>query len=46
MFNLYSEARGQAAIRVLFHVSHDRTGNRPLLPAIFPDQFAPIAQQR
>jgi hypothetical protein len=44
MFNLYSEGRGQAAIRVLFHVSHDRTRNLPLLPAIFPDQFAPVVR--
>jgi len=33
--------QGQSAIRDLFAVKHDRTGNLPLFPAIFPDQFAP-----
>ena len=27
MCNLYSETKGQAAIRALFHAAHDRTGN-------------------
>jgi hypothetical protein len=39
MCDLYSETKGQAAIRGLFRVLHDRTGN---LPPIFPDQIAPI----
>jgi hypothetical protein len=37
MCNLYSLTKGQAAIRDLFCAKHDRTGNLPLLPAIFPD---------
>jgi hypothetical protein len=36
MCNLYSETKGQAAIRGLFRVQHDRTGNLPSFPAIFP----------
>jgi putative SOS response-associated peptidase YedK len=42
MCNLYSVTKGQAAIRDWFSASHDRTGNMPLFPAIFPDQMAPI----
>jgi len=42
MCNLYSVTKGQAAIRDLFRATNDRTGNLPLLPAIFPDQLAPI----
>ena len=44
MCNLYSETKGQAAIRGLFRVQHDRTGNLPSFPAIFPDQMAPIVR--
>ena len=44
MCNLYSETKGQAAIRGLFRVEHDRTGNLPSFPAIFPDQMAPIVR--
>ena len=44
MCNLYSETKGQAAIRGLFRVQHDRTGNLPSFPAIFPDQPAPIVR--
>ena len=44
MCNLYSVTKGQAAIRDLFRAKHDRTGNLPLLPAIFPDQLAPIVR--
>ena len=40
MCNLYSETKGQAAIRALFRTAHDRTGN--LLA--FPDQLAPIVR--
>ena len=43
MCNLYSVTKGQAAIRDLFTVTHDRAGNLPSLPAIFPDQMAAIA---
>jgi putative SOS response-associated peptidase YedK len=44
MCNLYSETKGQAAIRGLFRVQQDRTGNLPSFPAIFPDQTAPIVR--
>jgi putative SOS response-associated peptidase YedK len=44
MCNLYSETKGQAAIRALFRVANDRTGNLPAFPGIFPDQFAPIVR--
>jgi putative SOS response-associated peptidase YedK len=44
MCNLYSVTKGQSAIRDLFRASHDHTGNLPLLPAIFPDQLAPIVR--
>ena len=37
-------SKGQAAIRDLFSVKHDRAGNLPPLPAIFPDQMAPIVR--
>jgi hypothetical protein len=40
MCNLYSLTKGQAAIRDWFRARHDRTGNLPLLPGIFPDQTA------
>ena len=36
MCNLYSETKGQAAIRALFRTAHDRTGNLPAFPGIFP----------
>jgi putative SOS response-associated peptidase YedK len=42
--NLYSLTKGQAAIRDLFRARHDRAGNLPLLPGIFPDQTAPIVR--
>jgi putative SOS response-associated peptidase YedK len=44
MCNLYSETKGQAAIRALFRTTHDRTGNLPAFPGIFPDQLAPIVR--
>ena len=44
MCNLYSLTKGQAAIRDWFRAKHDRTGNLPLFPGIFPDQFAPIVR--
>jgi putative SOS response-associated peptidase YedK len=44
MCNLYSETKGQAAIRGLFRVQSDRTGNLPSFPGIFPDQLAPIVR--
>jgi putative SOS response-associated peptidase YedK len=42
MCNLYNLTKGQPAIRDWFRAPHDRTGNLPLFPAIFPDQLAPI----
>jgi putative SOS response-associated peptidase YedK len=39
-----SLTQGQAAIRNWFRTPHDRTGNLPLFPAIFPDQLAPIVR--
>jgi putative SOS response-associated peptidase YedK len=44
MCNLYSVTKGQSAIRDLFSVKHDRAGNLPSMPAIFPDQMAPIVR--
>jgi hypothetical protein len=44
MCNLYSVTKGQSAIRDLFSVKHDRAGNLPPLPAIFPDQMALIVR--
>ena len=38
MCNLYGLTKGQAAIRDWFRAQHDRTGNLPLFPGIFPDQ--------
>jgi hypothetical protein len=45
MCNLYSLTKGQAAIRDWFRAGHDRTGNLPLFPGIFPDQFAPVVRK-
>ena len=44
MCNLYSLTKGQAAIRDWFRARHDRTGNLPLFPGIFPDQLAPVVR--
>ena len=46
MCNLYSSTRGQQAIRELARVMHDRTGNLPPLPGIFPDYAAPIVRNQ
>ncbi len=43
--NLYSLNRGQAAIRALFDRVADHAGNLPPLPAIYPDQAAPIVRE-
>jgi hypothetical protein len=45
MCNLHSITRNQAAIRDLFKVTKDTTGNLPPLPAIFPDQVAPVVRE-
>jgi putative SOS response-associated peptidase YedK len=42
--NLYSITRNQTAIRDLFKVTKDSAGNLPPLPAIFPDQMAPVVR--
>ena len=44
MCNLYSVTKGQQAIRELSRAMHDRTGNLPSLPGIFPDYNAPIVR--
>src|ERR1035437_4890111 len=44
MCNLYSETKGQAAIRDLFSVSRDSTGNLPPLAGIYPDTMAPVVR--
>ena len=42
MCNLYSVTTNQEAIRRLFRVGRDQTGNLPPLPGIFPDYMAPV----
>jgi putative SOS response-associated peptidase YedK len=44
MCNLYSITRGQEAIRRLFRVTRDLTGNLPALPAVYPDTMAPVVR--
>jgi putative SOS response-associated peptidase YedK len=44
MCNLYSMTKNQAAIRQLFRVDRDSTGNLPSMPGIFPDYPAPIVR--
>jgi putative SOS response-associated peptidase YedK len=44
MCNLYSETKGQEAIRAAARVMRDVTGNLPTFPAIFPDYSAPIVR--
>jgi putative SOS response-associated peptidase YedK len=44
MCNLYSMTTNREAIRQLFRVTSDRTANQPPLPAIFPDQLAPVVR--
>jgi putative SOS response-associated peptidase YedK len=44
MCNLYSMTRNQDAIRRLFKVGKDYTGNLPTFPAIFPDKEAPVVR--
>jgi putative SOS response-associated peptidase YedK len=45
MCNLYSITRSQEAMRRLFAVSRDLTGNLPPMPAVFPDGVAPIVRR-
>jgi putative SOS response-associated peptidase YedK len=44
MCNLYAVTKGQQAIRELTRAMHDRAGNLPPLPGIFPDYAAPIVR--
>lgn len=44
MCNLYSITRSQEAMRRLFGISRDLTGNLPPMPGIFPDMMAPIVR--
>jgi hypothetical protein len=44
MSNLYSETKGQEALRRWFKVQCDLSGNPPPIPAIFPDGLAPIVR--
>src|ERR671913_1507125 len=44
--NLYSVHTTQEAMRRAFEVSLDSAGNVPPLPAIFPDQMAPVVRTR
>jgi putative SOS response-associated peptidase YedK len=44
MCNLYSMTTNQEAMRRLFKVKGDKLGNQPPLPAIFPDQLAPVVR--
>jgi putative SOS response-associated peptidase YedK len=42
--NLYSQTKGQQAIREFTRAIRDRTGNLPSLPGIYPDYAAPIVR--
>ena len=44
MCNLYSMNRSQEALRRLFHIRRDASGNVPALPAIHPDAMAPVVR--
>lgn len=44
MCNLYSYTKAPEETRRLLGVMLDRTGNQPALPAIFPDQLAPVVR--
>lgn len=44
MCTLYSMTKGQAEIRDEIDIEVDRTGNLASLPAIFPDQMAPVVR--
>jgi putative SOS response-associated peptidase YedK len=44
MCNLYSITRSQEAMRRLFQVKRDLTGNLPVLPGVLPDTMAPIVR--
>lgn len=42
MCNLYSMTKSREALVAYTRAMRDRTGNQPPLPAIFPDQLAPV----
>ncbi len=44
MYNRYSITKDQQAIRELYQVATDRTGNLPPMPGVFPDYAAPIVR--
>jgi putative SOS response-associated peptidase YedK len=44
MCNLYSITRSQEAMRRLFRIKRDLTGNLPSLPAVLPDTMAPVVR--
>lgn len=44
MCNLYSMTKTREAVVAFTRAMRDRTGNQPPLPAIYPDQFAPVAR--
>ncbi|HWB50560.1 MAG TPA: SOS response-associated peptidase [Stellaceae bacterium] len=46
MCNLYSYTETPDVARSLLRVAEDRTGNQPPLPAVFPDQPAPVVRVR
>jgi len=46
MCNLYSYTSSQEEARRLMRILDDRAGNQPPLPAIFPDQMAPVVRTR
>lgn len=46
MCNLYSLVTPQALIRERMEIEHDRAGNLPPLPGIFPDQMAPVVRMQ
>lgn len=44
MCNLYSYTKSQDETRRLLGILDDHTGNQPPLPAVFPDQMAPVVR--
>lgn len=44
MCNLYSMTKSREALVAITRAMRDQTGNQPPLPAIFPDQLAPVVR--
>jgi putative SOS response-associated peptidase YedK len=44
MCNLYSMTKSREAVVAFTRAMRDKTGNQPPLPAIFPDQLAPVVR--